>query len=128
MAYRALPLTLPDHRLGPVGLISEILRHTVDLSGAACIGRPELFDGENQTPEVFKVAAGLCRTCPVRARCREWSTENRAVAGVTAATTKVMRTYRPTSAEGDNPPPYRPSRNTNAAAATTDTTNHDRTA
>ncbi|WP_081906584.1 MULTISPECIES: WhiB family transcriptional regulator [Actinomycetes] len=85
---------------GPIALLARIFRETVDLAGALCTGRPELFD-EDPTPERFGQALEVCQTCPVRAACWEWSSNAR-VAGVTASTVQRPRSWTDTSVEADS--------------------------
>ena len=94
---------LPDHRAGFVELLAEILRGTADLRGAACQGKPHLFDVERQTPETFEAATSLCRRCPVRAKCWQWSIEAGAkVDGITASSRQRPAQHRPTGHVGDH--------------------------
>ncbi|MDV7135376.1 WhiB family transcriptional regulator [Williamsia muralis] len=118
---------VPEHRAGVIGLLAEILRGSVDLHGAACVGHAELFEIENQRPEVFEAATSLCRRCPVRAACWRWSIEAK-VDGVTASSRQRPHSYRPTGPAGDyvkHVPTDPDSRHRNRSQRTTDTSNHN---
>lgn len=118
---------MPEARAGVIGLIAEIVRSTTDLAGAACQGRSDLFDAEHQTPTVYEAATELCRTCPVRAKCWEWSSRAK-VSGIVASTTNRPHTYRPTGPEGDHiktMATYPGSRHRRGHTATTDTNTND---
>jgi hypothetical protein len=57
-----------------VDLLAEILRGAPALPGAACVGRPGLFEGN--TEQDRRQAAELCNTrCPTANfdRCRAWA-------------------------------------------------------
>ncbi|GAB33426.1 WhiB family transcriptional regulator [Gordonia otitidis] len=76
---------------GVVDLLEAILRGTADLSGAACVGSPELFD----PPAPYEDAAdtryrhanaeALCHRCPALDRCRDWAAQRRTDGSVLAA-------------------------------------------
>lgn len=53
-----------------VDLAAAILRQAPRLRGAPCIGRPELFDGDDEATRVE--AIGLCASCPVLPVCQSW--------------------------------------------------------
>jgi hypothetical protein len=61
---------------GWVELLAAILRGTPRLSGALCVDRPELFDGEHNDTEDSDYprtqALRICGACPELSRCREW--------------------------------------------------------
>ena len=84
---------------GTADLLAKIIAGTVDLAGALCTGRPDLFN-EDPTPERFGQALEVCQRCPVRSRCWEWSSTTR-VAGVTASTWLPPRSTVDTSVAGD---------------------------
>lgn len=89
---------------GAVALMAAILEGTVDLAGAACAGRPELFDAGDFDEDDADVdyrhhhAVTLCASCPVSARCEEWSGGKR-ISMVTAGR-RPPKAGRPRS-EGD---------------------------
>ena len=65
---------------GTIQLLTEIVPGAPSLPGAACRRRHELFDpatgrrgpeDHEQDQQRFELAAGLCRTCPVRSACPE---------------------------------------------------------
>lgn len=65
---------------GAIGLLSRILASSTRLDGAACVGRPELFDPptEYETNQSVarrhEAAARLCRfACPAFAECTAWA-------------------------------------------------------
>ncbi|MGW6034706.1 WhiB family transcriptional regulator [Gordonia terrae] len=64
---------------GPIALLAEILRGTDSLTGAACIGSPELFDPRDPREDSdaaeyrHRAAAQLCARCPVFDACLAWS-------------------------------------------------------
>ncbi|WP_232717397.1 WhiB family transcriptional regulator [Gordonia metallireducens] len=68
---------------GPVALLTEILRGTASLSGAACVGSAELFDPRDPHEDAIGgyrrhfAAAQVCRRCPVIDACREWADGDR---------------------------------------------------
>lgn len=90
---------------GPVALAAAIVSGSENLHGARCTEYPRLFD-----PDVDHAALGYptrearraaveqtCISCPVRARCWDWSTSispNR-VAGPTASTSHVASALWP---------------------------------
>ena len=53
------------------GLLDELAHAIPDLHGAACAGRPELFDVDRDDPRVEEAKA-LCSGCPVLRDCRRW--------------------------------------------------------
>lgn len=61
-----------------VDLIASIIRSSAPLPGAACRGRPELFDPAGDREPVDEVEArhclalNLCRQCPELRDCRQW--------------------------------------------------------
>lgn len=66
---------------GVIRLLSRTLASTVRLPGAACAGRPELFDpaGEYEPRQSVirrhEAAARMCTfTCPALDECRAWFT------------------------------------------------------
>ena len=76
---------------GVVDLLAAILSDTADLSGALCVGSPELFD----PPAPYEDAAdaryrhqhaeALCHRCPALERCRDWASTRRDDGAVLAA-------------------------------------------
>lgn len=57
---------------GPFDLLEQILRDRPNLTGAACIGRWELYDrAADRDPAATAEATSLCRACPQRHRCPE---------------------------------------------------------
>ncbi|MCH5644368.1 transcriptional regulator [Gordonia sp. ABSL49_1] len=64
---------------GPVSLLAAILEGTADLSGAPCIGRPELFDARRPDEDAddtafrHRAAVRLCHRCTAFTRCRDWA-------------------------------------------------------
>ena len=90
--------------------MARILADTTDLHGALCVGQSELFD-EDSSREQFEAATGLCRRCPVRGVCWQWSTATR-VAGVTASSETPPRSRTDTSEASDLTGGRRPSNTT----------------
>ncbi|WP_168698775.1 WhiB family transcriptional regulator [Gordonia paraffinivorans] len=76
---------------GLLPLLAEVLEGTADLSGAACAGRPELFDeaavGEDvQTARYrHRAAVRICSTCPALDRCRQWADAQKDLGGMVVA-------------------------------------------
>ena len=68
-----------------IDLLQLVLSPTIALSGAACQGRPELFDADAK-PEQHAEAIEICTTiCPVADQCSEWARTHRfAVSGILA--------------------------------------------
>jgi hypothetical protein len=97
---RGSPVTTRAEYDGAVALLARIFRDTVDLAGALCTGQSDLFD-EDPTPEVYGQALEVCRRCPVRAACWQWSRSTR-VAGTTASTVQRPRSWTDTSLEADS--------------------------
>ena len=64
---------------GPLSLLAAVLEGTADLSGAACIGHPELFDALDPDEPAedaeyrHRAALRLCSTCPALTRCEQWA-------------------------------------------------------
>ncbi len=64
---------------GEVALLAAILEGTANLSGAACVGSPGLFDARYADEEVadtayrHAAAARICGSCPVVDACRAWA-------------------------------------------------------
>lgn len=71
-------------------LLVKILASTPRLEDAACIGRTELFDPQQDGEEAQDVtyrhrrAAALCKDCPALAECHRWSQTERHQVGVIA--------------------------------------------
>lgn len=66
-ATERLQFTPPKPVLDVVDLIAAIIRSTVPLRGAACIGSSKIFD-DIHGPNVA-IAQEICSTCPVRRKC-----------------------------------------------------------
>lgn len=81
------------HRSEPglLPLLAEVLEGTADLSGAACAGRPELFDEAGPDEDVQTVryrhqaAARICARCPALDRCRRWAESQKDLGGMVVA-------------------------------------------
>ena len=76
---------------GVVDLLEAILRDTADLSGAACVGSPEMFDPPAPHEDAADTryrhanAEALCHRCPALDRCRDWAAQRRTDGSVLAA-------------------------------------------
>ncbi|WP_168705329.1 WhiB family transcriptional regulator [Gordonia paraffinivorans] len=76
---------------GLLPLLAEVLEGTADLSGAACAGRPELFDEAGPDEDVDNVrfrhraAVRICSTCPALDRCRAWAETQKDLGGMVVA-------------------------------------------
>lgn len=63
---------------GPIALLAEIFEGAPRLPGAACVGRPELFDpaapGEDAETAAARhtQARRLCAMCPQLRACGDW--------------------------------------------------------
>lgn len=56
-----------------VAELFDTLTHGIpDLHGAACAGRPELFDVADRHDPTAQAAKAICATCPVLGACRQW--------------------------------------------------------
>nr|WP_240930845.1 transcriptional regulator [Rhodococcus sp. B10] len=75
----------------------RILTNQPRLSGAACVGRSEVFDpaetGEDPDDVRYRheVAASICRTCPALNSCRDWAETERASGSVIAERARYTR-------------------------------------
>lgn len=62
---------------GEVSLLAAILEGTANLSGAACVDSPGLFDARDADEDVaayrHTAAARICGLCPVIDACRSWA-------------------------------------------------------
>lgn len=80
-----------DYNSGALGLLAAILADSPDLSGANCIGSPELFDPRDPRESADEVryrhdaAEALCHQCPALERCRSWTSSRRDDGSVVAA-------------------------------------------
>jgi hypothetical protein len=58
--------------MNPVDVLAA-MSGTPKLHGAACRGRPEVFDlNEHSDPELIERAKLVCGSCPALPACREW--------------------------------------------------------
>ncbi|WP_168702110.1 WhiB family transcriptional regulator [Gordonia paraffinivorans] len=81
------------HRREPglLPLLAEILEGTANLSGAACAGRPELFDepGADEDAQTVRyrhrAAVRICARCPALDRCRQWASAQKDLGGMVVA-------------------------------------------
>ncbi|WP_411815622.1 hypothetical protein [Gordonia sp. SND2] len=70
-------------RDGPVALAAEILRGTADLRGAKCVEYRDEFDPDIRAADIgyddesdrWAIVQMVCRACPARGACWEWSSE-----------------------------------------------------
>lgn len=73
-----------------IALLAKILAATPRLEDAACIGRTELFDPQQDGEEAQDVtyrhrrAAALCNECPALTECHRWAQTERQSASVLA--------------------------------------------
>lgn len=80
-----------DYDDGSLSLLKLILTDLPALPGAACVGRPELFDPAHRAELPADVAyrhraaARLCHACPVLDACRDWATTQPADDGAVRA-------------------------------------------
>ncbi len=81
---------------GPVALAAAILEGSANLAGAACTATPRLFDPDVKAADLghpdegtrWAAVTRVCRSCPARGRCWQWSQDMAAArrpAGPTAA-------------------------------------------
>ncbi|MDV8024003.1 WhiB family transcriptional regulator [Rhodococcus sp. IEGM 1330] len=91
MTRRSRNITGAADPRSPLELIlTDMLRDTVQLPDAACVGRGELFDpmseGESRedVDERHRTAVRLCWECPAIGPCRDWSIGEPASDGVLA--------------------------------------------
>ncbi|GAB3019566.1 WhiB family transcriptional regulator [Mycobacterium bourgelatii] len=71
-----LTATTPWAAQPPAATLAALAAAVADippLDGAACRGRPDLFDLDpGAEPEQVEHAQAICRTCPALRRCAEW--------------------------------------------------------
>ena len=53
-----------------VAELLDQLAHAPTLRGAACRGRPELFDADRNDRDAIAAATAVCASCPVLRDCR----------------------------------------------------------
>lgn len=64
---------------GEIALLAAIFEGTANLSGAACVGSPGLFDARDADEDIadaayrHTAATRICGSCPVIAACRSWA-------------------------------------------------------